>query len=362
MSQASPLVRHCLLIYVLLVVYSSLAPFSGWTDSGLAPLVWVNAPLPRYITGFDLLLNLCGYLPLGVLLTLALYPAATGFWAVAISELIGALLSGSMETLQVWLPRRMPSNLDFAANVAGTFIGAAVASILAGELLGKGSWRSKRTAWFEPQASFALVVVVLWPLAQAFPQGWLLGTGELVRQFSGLTDVTAGFPAQLDAWLAATWPQRAQWQDALRAGGVDEMLVAGFSWLGAGLFATVPMRAQAPRLLLLPALLVLALALKMAASGLQVGALHALDWLTPGGLAGITAGTVLLLPAAFLPTTARRLLAFAALGVAMLLVNLLPTSPYYLELAAGPACAPEQPGAMAGERLAFARGLQSRVT
>ena len=58
--------------------------------------------------------NLVGYAPLGFLLVLGLLRSGWRrvLWAVALATLVGTLLSLCMEFLQIYLPRRVPSNLD----------------------------------------------------------------------------------------------------------------------------------------------------------------------------------------------------------------------------------------------------------
>ncbi len=82
--RASPLARFLFLAYVLLVVYATLYPFSGWRDSGISAFAYLAAAKPPYITGFDLTVNVLGYLPYGWLAVLAMYPRVKGmaaFWA-----------------------------------------------------------------------------------------------------------------------------------------------------------------------------------------------------------------------------------------------------------------------------------------
>ncbi|MGT2434374.1 VanZ family protein [Cupriavidus basilensis] len=107
----------------MLVVYASLYPFAGWTDTGVSPFAFLSAPLPRYDTGFDLLTNVWGYMPLGMLTVLALHPRITGWRAVLVSLLAGLLLSGAMEAIQTYLPTRVSSNVDLATNSAGRLAG-----------------------------------------------------------------------------------------------------------------------------------------------------------------------------------------------------------------------------------------------
>jgi len=67
---------------VPLVVYASLHPFSGWRDRGLPPFAFLTAPFPRPIPVFDVVANIIGYMPLGFLAVLAVYPgcAAVTLW------------------------------------------------------------------------------------------------------------------------------------------------------------------------------------------------------------------------------------------------------------------------------------------
>ncbi|MCJ7837894.1 MAG: hypothetical protein MUP61_01600, partial [Burkholderiales bacterium] len=72
-SRPSPLARYLLLVYVLLIIYASLHPFSGWRDRGVSAFAYLGGGLPRYFTAFDLLTNFAAYLPLGFFALLALH-------------------------------------------------------------------------------------------------------------------------------------------------------------------------------------------------------------------------------------------------------------------------------------------------
>jgi len=49
--------RYALAAYGVLIVYASLYPFAGWRWQGFSPFDFVTAPLPRYLTASDLLIN-----------------------------------------------------------------------------------------------------------------------------------------------------------------------------------------------------------------------------------------------------------------------------------------------------------------
>ena len=76
------------------------------------------------------------------------------------------------------------------------------------------------------------------------------------------------------------------------------------------------------------ALLLPALAVKAFASALLVNDAQFAHWATPGNMAGLAAGTAVLLAATHLPPLAQRMLAALALLFATALVNLAPENPY----------------------------------
>ena len=72
--QAMPLARVMSVSYALLIVYVSLNPFDFDFRNGVTPWAWVDAPLPRFITLFDVAVNILAYIPFGFLLVFAAYP------------------------------------------------------------------------------------------------------------------------------------------------------------------------------------------------------------------------------------------------------------------------------------------------
>ena len=135
-------------LYAALIVYASLYPFADWREASGPPLEFLNAPWPRWWTGFDLFSNFLGYLPLGALLCLAwLRGGGRTATAFAMSVGLAAALSVAMEMAQNFLPQRVPSNVDLALNVLGAAAGAALGLVahLAGAVARWESWRSR---WF----------------------------------------------------------------------------------------------------------------------------------------------------------------------------------------------------------------------
>src|SRR5260221_6948409 len=108
--------RGALIVYVLVIVFASLSPFIGWH----APESFTLFSWRRYITTFDVALNVLAYAPLGALIA-AIWrrhmgrsgQSALAAWAWAVAVAAGSALSGALELLQSMLPGRVSSPLDW---------------------------------------------------------------------------------------------------------------------------------------------------------------------------------------------------------------------------------------------------------
>ena len=117
--QAMPLARAMSLSYALLILYVSLNPFDFDFQNGIAAWAWLDAPLPRFITLFDVSVNILAYIPFGFLVMFAAYPRWRNYIALGIALGLSAALALGVETLQSWLPTRIPSQMDWWANILG---------------------------------------------------------------------------------------------------------------------------------------------------------------------------------------------------------------------------------------------------
>src|SRR5450830_30178 len=139
------------LIYVGLIFYASLYPFADWRYQGIVPWAFLSSPLPKYWTGFDVAINVVGYLPLGFLLVLSALRTGRARYAVVLATLVAGVLSLTMESLQSYLPVRVPSNVDLALNTLGAWLGALLAWAM--EKLGViDRWSIFRARWFAADA------------------------------------------------------------------------------------------------------------------------------------------------------------------------------------------------------------------
>jgi VanZ family protein len=321
--RASPVARAALLAYLLLIVYASWFPFSGWRSTGLPPLAFLNLQPQRYWTGFDVMVNVVGYMPLGGLLVLSLYPRVRGVWAVLVAALGGVLVSGIMEIVQNYLPSRVPSNLDLFTNSAGALAGAIVAALFAHALMDQSRLYQLRRRWFSSHASQGLVLVALWPLAQVYPQGYLFGNGQVLPLLSEwLSD-------WLDSDIDLVTMLRGDEILSVEQYWLSETLITACCMTGAALTLLCLTRRSAPRLRLVLALLATALLVKTLASSLFFAPANALAWITPGAEGGLLIGLIMLAGLAFAPQVAQRRLAVVTLVLSMVVVNCTPENPYF---------------------------------
>ena len=321
--RASPLARYAFFACTLLVIDASLYPFSGWRDLGLPPFAYLRAPWPQRALGFDVLVNVIGYVPLGIVTGLALYPRLTGFLLVAVSSLYCGALSAALEALQSFLPSRVASTVDLLTNLVGALIGAAIAARLAGPVLDRGRLREWRLRWFDAHASRGLVLVALWFGALVYPEQFALGSGALLRFFDAALpeEIGRAFALEFDA---------AAFRDA-------ESVVSALALCGAGLLFANLLRRElgaGTRLLLVIAFIAMTAAMKMFMSAVIHEDQTVLVWLSIGARRGFVAGAIVLVAALMLPAWMRAALGFAAIAGAVALVNVLPENPYVVTLVA----------------------------
>ena len=325
-ERTSPLARAACAVYAFLLLYSGLAPWSGWRDLGLNPFAYLAAPIPAHVTNFDLAFNVLAYLPFGALLVLALHPAARGLQAVLITALIGFLLAGFIEAAQSYLPTRISSNLDLLTNTGGALLGALLTAPLASSLIDRGRLAQWRLRWFERDASVLLLVVALWPAAQIFPEAMLFGNGDIRDSMDPSDSALGDVLAAVDVAVFG----------AANVFGVAEFVLAeafvvAAAILAVGLAFASTMQPRAPRVKLLLALLVAAGLARTLANAVEFGPERALAWLTPGAYGGIALGVLSLLTASAGPRVWSARLALLATLALIIAVNLVPDNPFYID-------------------------------
>lgn len=312
------------LVYSVLIVFASLFPFDGWRAQGIDPRVFLFAKIPPpYWTWFDVNTNIVGYAPLGFFLALALMRSGKPRLAVPLAFLAGTLLSLCMEFLQIYLPRRVPSNLDWVLNSGGTLIGALLAALL--EKLGALSrWSAFRSQWLGEGGAGVLVLLALWPFALLFPAAVPFGLGQVLERL----DET------LQDWLLNT-----PFEDWLPLGDfamtplsmVTEMFCVTLGLWVPCLLAYCAVRHMGRRVLAGGLLVAAGVGVTALSAALSWGPAHAWEWVDLPVRLGIWGGlglAVIALPAS------RRICAVLLLLVLVLhlsILNQAPTNVYFAQ-------------------------------
>jgi len=168
------------LLYALGLCMVTVSPLTSWRPIPQPPWEYLFMPWPRYWTGFDVLVNLIAYIPLGLLISRAVtrrrrisrWQPLKGF---VLAVLLGLFLSVLLEALQTYLPSRRPSILDVVTNTLGTAIGAFISSVYA-----QSRDRLPLITDGKPLEIGAAMLFLLWVLAQAAPQQIWLTLGDVL--------------------------------------------------------------------------------------------------------------------------------------------------------------------------------------
>ena len=319
--RASPLARWGVALYALALAYGTLYPLADWRRVGAGPFDFLAEPMPRYWTWFDLLTNVALYVPLGFLAALALRPRRIGAIEVAVATLAAAALSLGLEALQTYLPARIPSNLDWGANVAGALAGVLAGRAAAPSLLERGRLLAWRLDWFRPDASAAIVLLALWLVAQIQPQPLLMGTGQLFEPLLDVMQAAQGFE-----------PGEFGWHLSPDGFILIEAVAVVCALGGVGAVALEALRGDAPRATFMGVLVAAALLVRTLATVVLPRRGEPFAWLTAGAQAGLVAAALALFAIGALRRPTRLRAGMALLIAGVVLVNVAPENAYYAEM------------------------------
>ncbi len=296
------------LAYILVIVYASLQPFQGWRMPPAEVIGFLGAPWPRYITAGDIALNIAAYLPLGAMLFVALKPPLPAAAAFIVATLIAAMLSLGLESVQMFLPTRIASNVDLISNSAGACCGALAAWLLSLPAFAGNPFKAMRHRLFRADAlgDCGLLLVVLWIVIQFHPAPLTFGSGDL-RDALRLAPYFAYTP---QSYL------------------LTEAAVAALASIAVGLLISLLLLPGQYSLLAALTVLLLALAARAVAAATLARSAHWLQWLTPGTGLGVAAGVIVLALFVRLTRAGRITVAAACIIAGVIVVNVAPGNPY----------------------------------
>ncbi len=300
---ASGLAFPLALVYCGLVAYASLYPFTGWKFLGVMPWTFASAALPKYWGGFDVAINVLGYIPLGFLIAIACRSAGRPYptWLAAVAA---CLLAFVMEGLQTYLPLRVSSNADWALNTIGGALGGMLAWMA--EAMGLlQTWARIRQRRFVPESGVTLGMLLLWPLALLYP-----------------TPVPLGLGYGLGQWLEVDKQVLTQYLPSavLTLGFLVPLLMA---------YAVTPRTLNRAAMLLLLALATLGVI--TLSNGLSFGPQHATVWLHEKLVRGLWIGAGLGVALLVAKPRFCWALAFFCLVPQLFLVNIMASDPYFAQ-------------------------------
>jgi VanZ family protein len=272
--------RGSLAVWALLIAYASLYPFVvPRLPSMEAVLGYFTRP--RYVTVFDVVLNVLAYIPLGTLACLYFRQADSTARAILKATVFGAAFSFSMEFLQLFVPGRIASAYDTLANTAGALWGALVFAdpfySLVTRPLGE---RRERFVIPGVWGDAGLAILMLWMIAQLNPALPFFGAGNIVGNGSDPGDLV----------------------------GLQWASVAASIW-GFGLFVSSLLSGEHGTLRVTLVLLSVALWLKFVAATFMLQPHFAEEWLSVGRVLGLVAGIAMLVPTRHFSRAARIYLA-----------------------------------------------------
>jgi hypothetical protein len=231
------------------------------------------------------------------------------------------MLSLLLESLQSYLPARVPSNVDWLLNSAGACAGAMVANALEA-VGGIAQWNRFRERWLVGDSSAVFVLIVLWPCALLFPAAVPLGLGQVVERLeAALAQALAQTPF-LD-WM----PVRDIELQPLVP--LVELVCVALGLLAPMLLAYSMVRGAWRRAVAFGVLLALALGVTALSAALSYGPAHAWGWLSEPVRWGLVVGVVASLAALGLPLRVCCALALVTLLLHVSLLNQAPTSAYF---------------------------------
>ena len=307
-ARRSRLVGYFTVTYLVLVVYTSLHPFSEWRAPAQEVRIFLTAPWPAYFTWTDLIINVLAYVPAGALLTLVLMPYFRGAAAATLATVLAIILSLIIEVFQVFLPGRIPSNADLLCNTLGALLGASLAFAIGGRGILSGKLYRLRQLHFYPGTAVDLcfLLLALWLVTQLNAEIRLFGNGDVRHLLPALPGV----------------------RYTPRAYVLLEAAITGLSFCGVALMLTTISRSVRGAVLSVMVLMLCALALKTLAANLLFTSGDSTLWVAPGAKWGLLLGGILWALLVRAPLSLQIAAATTFIALAMALVNAAPQNPY----------------------------------
>lgn len=310
-------------IYSLLIIYASCYPFSIWRNQGLDFFDFLWAPMPKYWTVFDVVINAIGYIPLGFLAFLTVRTQFSNIVGLVWGLIWAGLLSVCMETIQGFMPLRVSSNLDVLLNVLGGFLGALMAWFASGLGLVK-LWDEIKAHWFVGESRGAVVLLALWPIALIFPTEIPFALGQIAEKFYRFVLSHAGNQEVL------VWPLTHQFATLMDETWLNSVLISfGIAFPCLLYYSVVEIVWK--RFLGMILIITAGIAMISLSSGFTFGSEHAVEWLSMDVQIALILVLLISLLLLAVPTKGVLVCLVLFVGFYLLALNLIPLSTYFYQ-------------------------------
>ncbi|MGE0313310.1 MAG: VanZ family protein [Lautropia sp.] len=310
----------------LAIVYLSVWPMSDWRLRQPSTFAFLTLGIPRYWSVADLSANIAAYVVFGLLMVLAWCSPARPFRAIAAATVAGFALSILLESMQSWLPTRVPSMLDVSANGGGAAIGGALGAMIgATRARLAGERRQVSLQWYQQGPALGWALLLVWVIGQIPTQRLLFTSGHVVRWVGAFVQRAFGADGGSPPGAVPDWLESLQ-----AVHGLAET-VAIMSTIGVlGVLVMDLVRPVGARLAWVGGLLLFGLALRVMLAPLVYRDQPPLVWLTAGAQAGIVLGAAMLYLIGAFRVRTRLAIGVLLVPLSILLVFVASFDPYFV--------------------------------
>lgn len=166
-------------LYACVVIHLSLFPYTDWRHIGIGPFEFLFGPwipVHQKVLWVDVFINIGGYIPLGFLMLLGLNRQPRTFDKILVVLLCG-LISLALESLQTFLPSRVPSKMDLVTNTIGGTLGMMIGIYATAQHRIAPLLNRRLEHWLIQRAWIGMGLLSLWFISLLPPQNPTFSTG-----------------------------------------------------------------------------------------------------------------------------------------------------------------------------------------
>lgn len=166
--------RAFTILYTLLIAHVTLYPYFEWRNLGVGPWeYWFTPWIPnnqRFLIT-DTLFNLVAYIPFGSVIVFTLpEKLRRRFLGALFSLILCSGFSATLEAIQTFLPTRVPSKMDWAANSLGALIGICLSQSIARIILRINRLTQRPNILNDEAPNYLIITLIIWFFCLLSPQ------------------------------------------------------------------------------------------------------------------------------------------------------------------------------------------------